>query len=442
MPEFDHLVRERFGRLAGEELPIPSAEAVHDRGRQRRRRARGHAVVIVAVATAVTAIAASQLAASPAARRPAPVSRGHHASATRALGCPASTSLAADLRSELPLSAQRGARPIALSARGNALYVMTTTAGFHGIAEESLETGRVLREIQPLPRNYLSAAGGLGPAGTLVWSSTYSTHGGESGAMSPVQMWSPRTGQVVALEPAGQHGAVLSPPVFPSPGGSNLAAWEVADGSKQEIVEANLATGVAEPVGRGYLGPPVFVKDALVFAAASRPSGTQTHLVAVDTATFPASQRLAVPVSLRGFSEPAVYGYGRTGPWAPPPGLIATYGAAVVYVSTGLTRLYYSPSPSQAARLLYTLTGGNEVSPNSLEIGLGYIGWGTDAASSYLVSTLSYAVTEVINGSTVWGTLYGVGNDVVVSMSPPTKKAHLMRDYLVRGWTVAGLRCA
>jgi hypothetical protein len=137
-----------------------------------------------------------------------------------------------------------------------------------------------------------------------------------------------------------------------------------------------------------------------------------------------------------------VYGYGRTGPWAPPPGLIATYGAAVVYVSTGLTRLYYSPSPSQPARLLYTLTGGNEVSPNSLEIGLGYIGWGTDAASSYLVSTLSYAVTEVINGSTVWGTLYGVGNDVVVSMSPPTKKAHLMRDYLVRGWTVAGLRCA
>jgi len=75
------------------------------------------------------------------------------------------------------------------------MYVQTTALGFHGIAEESVATGRILIKIDPLPADYGGAAGGLGPDG-----------------------WSPRTRKVTTLEPAGQHGGALSPPVFFDPG--------------------------------------------------------------------------------------------------------------------------------------------------------------------------------------------------------------------------------
>ena len=113
----------------------------------------------------------------------------------------------------------------------------------------------------PLPADYGGAAGGLGPDGQLIWTNSYSTFGGEGFAFTPVRLWSPRTRKVTTLEPAGQHGGALSPPVFFDPG-HELAAWEQADGSQQEIVEFNLATGATDVVARGYVGPPVFVGDA------------------------------------------------------------------------------------------------------------------------------------------------------------------------------------
>jgi hypothetical protein len=443
MPDLEPVVGQKFHQLAGQELPVPPAEAVMRRGRQRRRRARGRAIsAIAAAAAAITAIAVSQLAAAPAAHRP-PASRGRHAPGGRALGCPAaqSTLLATALTtSPLPISRQQSVWPIAISRNGSALYTQTTTQGFTGIVEENLHTGAILATITPLPSSYTGSQGGIGPRNALVWTSTYPTHS-ELGSITPVQMWSPAVPSVTNLEPAGQNGAVLSTPVFSSPG-NEFAAWEVADGSRQEIAEADLSTGVSDVIARGYLGPPVFVGDALVWSVASKPGGQQSTLVAANAAAFPATQPMPVPVSLRAASETVVTRFGQSGPWQPEPSLIASYGTAVVYASTDLTKLYYSPAASQPARLVLTLTGGNTVSPGSLFAGPGYIGWGTAYATSYLASTSSFAVAPVVNGTTVWGDVQGFGNDVLVGTFKPTKKQHLTRFHLVSASTVKALRCA
>ncbi len=448
MPDLDRVIGQRFHRLAGEELPVPPAEAVIRRGRQRRRRARARAISAIAAAAAViTAIAASQLAASPAARHPAPASHGRRSPASAVLGCPAASSaaLSAALHAR-PLAIsyhQLRVSPIALARDGTALWVQTTAPGFHGIAEEDLQTGAIVAKIESLPADYTGAQGGLGVGGVLVWANTYPT-GSDLGAMTPVQMWSPRTG-VTTLEPTGQHRDSLSNPVFGP--GDKLAAWEVADGSQQEIIEANLDTGVADVVAHGYLGAPVFVGNALVWSVSSEPSepsgSAPTHLVAVNAAEFPASQRIAVPVALRGFSEDVAYGYGRAGPWQPAHSLIASYGGAVVYASADLLKLYYSPSPSQPARLVITLPSvGGTVSPDGIYLGPGYIGWNTASAGSYLASTSSFAVVRVINETTIWGSVQGLSSEVLVGTAPPTKKPHPTQYRLVSGSTIGALRCA
>jgi hypothetical protein len=439
MRDLDSLIGRQFQQLAGEELAAPPAEAVVRRGRQRRRRARGRAMAIAAAVVAITAITATQLAASPVARRPAPASHGHQDRASRALACPAaeSPSLAAELSThELPISTQLDVSPIALSADGSALYVQTTTPGFRGVAEESLRTGAILAKIQQLPPSYTSSQGGLGPADALVWTSTYATRG-EFGAMAPVWMWPPRSRVVITMEPARQNGTVLSAPVFST--GGNLAAWELADGRRQEIAEANLDTERTDVIARGRLGPPVFVGNALVWS--SKSGGQRAHLVAMNAATFPASQPIAVPAALRAATDPVVTGFGSSGPWVPAASLIASYGGATVYASASLTKLYYSPSPSQPARLLFRLRG-DFVSPGGLFAGPGYVGWHTADARGYLASTTSFAVTEVINGTTVWGQLFGLGKDVVAGTFAPTKAQHLTHYHLISGSTIAALRCA
>lgn len=441
MPDLDRIIGQQFHQLASEELPVPPAEAVVRRGRQRRRRTRGRAISAIAAAVAaITAIAVSQLAASPAARRP-PASHRGHAPVGRAIGCPAapSPSLAGELSSRaLPVSSQLGVWPIALS--GDTLWLETTTPNFHGIAAESVRTGAIVAKITPLPSSYTGPHGGLGPAGALVWTSTYPTRS-EFGSMTPVQKWSPRVPSVTNLAPPGQNGAVLSPPVFSSPG-DRLAAWEIEDGTQQEIAEANLATGVTDVIARGHLGPPVFVGHVLVWSASSQPRGQNPHLVALNAVPFPAKGSIAVPLALRGASEAVVTGYGPTGPWAPVPSLIAAYGDAVVYASADLTKVYYSPSGSQPARLVLTLPAGNSVSPGSLFVGPGYIGWGTSSSGSYLASTSSFAVVHVVNETTVWGGVQGFGHEVLVGTFMPTKKQlHPTEFRLVSASTIKALRC-
>jgi hypothetical protein len=329
--------------------------------------------------------------------------------------------------------------PIALSADGSSVYVQTISPTFLGIAMESLPSGAIVYRIRQEPPGYTGAQGGLGRGGVLVWTSTYSTHGGAAGAMTPVLEWSPRTGRVTKPGPAGSRGAPLSAPVFGL--GGRLVAWETADGRRQEIVEANLVSGTARVVGTGRLGPPVFVGSALVWFTATGPDGRPGHLVAVNAAALPALRPVAVPVSVRAASDPVVTG--SPGNWVPASSLIAVSGGAIAYVSSDLTKLYYSPSPSAPAKLVTRLSGpGATFTPGGLFVGPGYIAWETASAGSYLASTSSFAVKKVIDETRTWGLLDGSGNNVLVVTSPPSKKSHLLRYHLVSGSTISALRCA
>jgi hypothetical protein len=440
MPDLDRVIGQQFHRLAREELPVPPVQAVIRRGRQRRRRTRDGAISAVAVAAAVvTVVAVSQLAGSPAARHATPAGHGHRGGPSHAQACTAvlSASLRAALSAPtLPISDQQNVSPIALSSDGTALWVLTTTQGFHGVAEESLHTGAILQRIMPLGSNYLSASGGPAPDGGVLWTSTY-THG-ESGGMHPVQLYQAANRRVSEF---GPQGPVLSVPVYDSPA-DKLAAWEVADGPQQEIVEANLDTAVAHVVARGYLGPPVFVGNTLVWSTARNSDGLQTRLAAANATSFPAVQSASVPPAVRAASDAVATrsGYGPT--LIPAYGLIASYGGATAYFSAGLTKLYYSPAPSQPAHLLLTLPGGDTVSPGSVFAGPGYIGWGTAAAKDYLMSTSSFAIVQVINGTSWWGEVQGLGRDVLVGTFRPTKKQHLTQYRLVSGSVISKLTCA
>jgi hypothetical protein len=434
MPDLDEVLEQRFRRLAAEELPVPPTAAVVRRGRQRRRRARGTAVAAIA-AVAIIALGASQLARS-VARAPQATQQHRRQQGSALCTAAPSSALARELNARaLPLSSQTGVTPIALSRDGTVIYVQTTVPGFHGIAAESVATGKVVTRIQALPQSYSGPQGGLGPAGELVWTNSYSTPGDQSYGLTPVRSWSPGTGKPTTLEPAGRNGDALSAPAF-SPG-DKLAAWEQADGSAQEIVEANLATGAVDVIARGHLGPPVFVGTALAWPVADNRSGQPSHLVAMNAALFPASQLIAVPRSLRGAGDGALMGSGPAGSWQMPISLIASNGTAVAYFSTDLTELFYSSSPSQPARLVLRLADNN-FAPGTLTLGHGYLGWNTASAVSSVASTSSLAATEVVSG----GSLFGDGQDVLVAQALPPKTSRRAEWHLVTASAIAALRCA
>jgi hypothetical protein len=432
MPE-DMLDR-LFSDLAAAELPVPAASRVVARGRQRRYRARGRAASAVLAAAAIVGAGVSQLPGSRPSTRPA---EHHHTSSASAV-CPAApeAALTTERTRALPLSRQAGVWPIGVSPDGAAVYVQTTTHGFHGIAEESLANGAILTKIERLPASY-SAQGGLGPPGDVVWHNTYGTHGGQGSAgTTPMYLWSSATGRTAALEPAGQHGDALSAPVFFP--GHKLAAWLQADGGTQEIVEANLGTEAVAVIAHGYLGPPVFVGNALVWPAASRPDGPAAHLVAMNGGQFPARHPIAVPLPLREAGQASLMGSGPAGSWPVPVPLIASDGSATAFISQNLTELFYSPSPSQPARLVLRLHGGNTFAAGAPAVGDGYLGWTVNADASYLASATSLAAARI----TTLGKEFSAGSYVFVMGSSGAKTQPTQNPFhLFSGPVVSTLRC-
>jgi hypothetical protein len=430
----EDMVDRLFGELATTQLPVPSSASVVARGRQRRRRTRALTVAAPAalIALAVIVVAAvGELPGSHPASQSAADQRGPASTVCTAARAQA---LTIDIRRRLALSSQPGVAPIAISSDGTAVYVQTTIGGSPVIAKESLATG-ALTTVATLPAHYEGAQGGLGPGGELIWTSAYSTYGGESYAYTPMLAWSPRTGRTVTLGPAGQHGGAMSAPVFLD---QAVAAWEQADGAQQEIVEANLASGISEVIARGYLGPPVFVGHVLVWPVASHAHGPASHLAARNAAVFPARQPVVIPLQLRAAGHSSLMGSSSQGTWSTPIGLIASSGPATAYISADLTELFYSPSPARSARLVLRLRNGNTFAPE-LAIGNGYVGWTVDGDGSYLASTTSLAAARI----TAFGTVTGLGPDYVIVGGAPTSKVSQLRRYsLFSGATINALRCA
>jgi hypothetical protein len=431
MPDSDLLDR-LFGELANTDVPVPRPASIEARGRQRRRRARGRAV-IAAGAVAVVVVGVTQF--------PrligAPAAVSQHTQPAICAAAP-SAALNAELRRVLPSSHQQSVSVIALSPNRALLYLMTTTAGFHGIAAESVATGAMAPNITPLPMpsSVNGAEGGLGPDGNVVFTVTQSGSGGSTA--SNVMVWSPTPlptsiarediAHWLTIGMIGQATNALSAPVF---GGrsSQLVAWEAPgakyDSPTHKIVEANLLTGVTDVVASGYVRAPVFVGGDLVWPVASSATGP-THLVAVSASAFPVMQPFAVPLPLRKAGSATV---------------IASSSSATVYASASLTKLFYSSSLSQPARQVLRLPPGSYLEPGGLAVGPGYLAWNVSTAASYVASAKSLAAIKITDGTATWGGVQGLGNDVLAS-----RKAHPKSGprslYLLSGSVIDRLTCA
>jgi hypothetical protein len=427
MPDSDLLDR-LFGELANTDLPVPAPGSVVARGRQRRRRARGRAVIAAAAAVAVAVVGITQFPRL----RGGPASVSQHTQAAICAAAP-SAALNAELKRPLPAIEQQSVSVIALSANHRVLYVMTSTPGWRGIAAESVATGAITDiTMASLPSEFLSAQGGLGPDGALVFNTNYS-YNGTSGTAT-VAVWSPRTipwshfGQLGILVPPGGVAPALSGPVLGGPA-HQLVAWEAGMSGKgvgRKIVEADLLTGATDVIASGYVGAPVFVGSDLVWPVASSATGP-THLVAVSASAFPAQQPVAVPLPLplRKAGTATV---------------IASSGGATIYASAGLTRLFYASSLSQPARQVLQLRPGNYLVPGSLAVGPGYLAWDTSAAASYVASAKSLAAARVTDGSASWGGVQGLGSDVLASSSAHPKSGPRSL-YLLSGSVIDRLGC-
>lgn len=428
MPD-DHVQR-LFGALAAADLPVPAPASVIARGRQRRRRTRARAVLAVTAGTALVIAGASQLAGARSGQ-PGPAGHGRTPHAV----CPAAPdpALTAELAHRLPISEH----VIALSPDGTQAYSDVTVPGFHGIAEQRVRTGAIVRHIEQLPVSDVRATGALSEGGQLVWSNGYNTAGDQSSGSTPMQMWSPRTG-VVTLEPPHQSGAALSAPVLWASHGK-LAAWLQADGQRREIVEANLGTGAVDVVATGYVGPPVFAGNALLWSGASSASGDHAHLVAMNAGEFPARQHMAVPPALRFASPGVLMGSAQGGSWSPPIGLVVSNSEGVAYLSANLTELFYSPALTQPARLVLRLTDA-AFAPGSLALGDGYLAWSTDSAAAYVASMSTLAVATIANGNTTYGTAEGLGGYVLATTTLTPKRGTAAMS-LITGSTIDGMSC-
>jgi hypothetical protein len=431
-----------FAELATADMPVPAPAKVVARGRQRRRRARGRALTAVA-AVAVIAIGVTQL---PRVRAtPATVSQQHGVCAAAP-----DAALNAELRHALPVSRQQSVSVLAVSPNGALLYLMTTTAGFHGVAAESVATGAISQKLtlEGMPPNFNGVQGGLGPNGEVVFRVAVARYDPDGELMlGTVLVFSPRTipwssiGKSAALGPPGTHEEALSAPVFAGPD-HQLVAWEssgpAAEGinvTTRQIVETNLLTGVTDVVASGYLGAPAFVGDALVWPAASSATGPY-HLVAASASTFPARQRVAVPVALRKAGAAA---------------LLVSSGGAIAYASPDRTRVFYSPSLTQPARQVLRLPVGSQLSPgglisggimpSGLAVGPGYLAWNTSAGASYVASAKTLAATRITDATGTWGAVQGLGSYIFASRSArPTSEVRSY--YLLSGSVVHGLTCA
>jgi hypothetical protein len=428
----EDIVGRLFGELAGADLPVPPTGAVIARGRQRRRRTRATAAVAAAAAVALVIAGVSQLAGART-RTPAPADHGRRPKAA----CTAvpDSELTAELAHRVDITAQ----VIALSPGGTLAYADVTVPGFHGIAEQRVGTGAIVQRIDQVPASDTRASGALSADGELIWTNEYNTHGDQgSGGSTAVRLWSPHTRKVRTLEPAGQSGTALSTPVLFANRGK-LAAWLQTDGRRQEIVEANLGTGAVDVIAVGYLGPPVFAGDALVWSVAPSATAPASHLVAMAAGEFPARHYSAVPRALRSAGPGALMG-SSSGYWTRY-SLIASNGEATAYFSADLSQLFYSPSLTEPARLVLRLPANVLFSPNSLAVGDGFLTWSTDSAASYVASISSLAVATITNGTTEYGSVDGFGGYVLVE-STPTPKHGTPKVSLISGSTIDGLVCA
>ncbi|HUZ51072.1 MAG TPA: hypothetical protein VMU94_00890 [Streptosporangiaceae bacterium] len=304
------------------------------------------------------------------------------------------------LTSTVPVSLRGEVVPLGISADGATAYLSAWTRRFAGVAALSLATG-ALHPIARFGNRATGQADGAWGGRWLVWEQTYSLSSLDG---FTVFAWDSVTGRLVPLghsldSPAGAPWP--SPWHAPAVSGY-FAAWAqgYGPGGLVEIRLADLRTGRVSVIARGHVQAPFFDGGLLVWPASGRP-GALTRLHAYATATGRPAPLPAVLRPVRGTD------------------FVATDGTRTAYLDPGLTSLYYSPAPGQAASVVLRAPPG--ISFSNIGMAQGAIAWTTTRAT-YLASTATGGYVQVTPefGFAVTDS----GPDVLVSDAPARKAAH------------------
>ncbi len=347
------------------------------------------------IAVAVLALSGCGLASAPAAHRDQ-ASAGKAADALSFCARRPPAALRAALSRTVGRSLQAEVLPLGLSADGRAAYVSTWGAGFSGVAEIDLASGK-LRPIQAYAHPGTDQADGSSGGRWLVWQETYSQQSLDD---YTIYAFDADTGKVRRL---GHSLAAPSGAVWPSPWhapavSGHYAAWAqgYGPGGLVEIRLADLATGQVTVIRQGRVQPPFFDGSLVVWPESDSP-GSQTTLHAFSLVTGRPARLPAVLQAVRGTD------------------FVATDGTRTAYFSPDLSRLYYSAAQDQPARMVLRLSVGADF--EDLAIEPGSLAWTTSAAT-YLASTRTGAYSRV---TPQYGYATGSGPLVLISDAPPQK---------------------
>jgi hypothetical protein len=291
----------------------------------------------------------------------------------------------------------------AISPDGRLLYVNVRgelsaagEAGFRGLEVVNDRTWKVLARLSlPARPDWAGPALTAGP--WFVWIEYYSDTNLDK---FTVHAWNTVTGQVRKI---GSSVPGWSSP-FQSPAYSgNYAAWVAGDGPGpvDKVVLANLRTGrervVYQGHGHGHALEPFFDGDLLVWPQSAVAQGTTT-LTGVNVRT---GKPAVLPAALRGVHA-----------W----NTIVTAGQQTAYIlGPDYDKLYYSPSPSQPAKVvLRTPLGTLE----DVELGTGWLAF--TGSATYLASTRTGVYVQV---TPEFGDASGNGSDMVAIGDYAGKKA-------------------
>jgi hypothetical protein len=299
----------------------------------------------------------------------------------------------------VPGSGQAELIPLGASASGRDAYVSAWTAGFTGVAMLNLRTGG-LRPIQQFGNPASDQADGVSSGEWLVWAETYSLDNLNRFTMFA---FNAATGRVKRI------GRSLSQPdgaAWPSPWhapavSGNYAAWAqgYGPGGLVEIRLADLATGAVRTVARGYVQPPFFDGDLVVWPQ-SASSARQARLRAYSVTTGAAAGLPPVLAAVRGSD------------------FVVTDGGRTAYLSPQFTQLYYSPAQDVPARLVLRLPSG--VDFTDIALAPGTLAWSTSEAT-YLASTKTGAFVQV---TSAYGYPTGSSSVMLITDAPSQKVPH------------------
>jgi hypothetical protein len=308
----------------------------------------------------------------------------------------------------------------AISPDGRLLYATVgngdifSVPGFRGLEVINDRTWKVLARLRlPAKPDWAGPAQTAGP--WYVWIEYYSDTNLDK---FTVHAWNTVTGQVRNI---GSSVPGWSSP-FQSPAASgNYAAWVAGDGPGpvDKVILANLSTGRERVVyqGRGYghALEPFFDGNLLVWPQSDVAQGTTT-LTAINIRS---AEPAVLPAALRGVHA-----------W----NTIVTTGQQTAYIlGPNYDELYYSPSPSQPAKVVLRAPLGTL---DDVKLGSGWLAWVGNA--TYVASTRTGVYVQV---TPEFGDASGNGSDMVAIGDYGGKKAPPPPQHLLEFSKLAWPHC-